>query len=602
MTQLREEEKLGCEISTDDLDYLKAIEKATFSGFLKLLDHATLLPVDIASVAKGDVRRIPSSAHHSKTSPTNIALGLLFVILAKDRGYLTRNEAYEHALRMFGAVELLDTCFGFNYNWYYLFGKSGKVPGVTFNRFVSSVDNGNLDTALMAIAAYFSGSVLAERIERFLKTRDYRFFFCKNPKNPKSQMMNLGYDAEKQSFSDSDYSIFNTEGRMLALISILKDQVPEAVWKKQSRIVRRYVTLGGEEIPVVAPWGGSLFEGLFADEVIGGNRIAPKAFWKNAVNLIRIHQDQGRNVSESGIWGFSNGEVPGEDRYEMAGVKEIAYSRFLGEFVTVYSSFLALQYDPKSAIDNLHKIEALNPGSFNSNFGFVDSVDPKTGVINRNVLSLDKGMEWLALGNFLNRMDGKKEIPDYFQDYLKNRLWYSKAENLLKEEEGHPSFQSLFEPDARVKTFRETFPVFILGLEREIRAFKGAVKAKSDFEIVGSEGSRTVCVIYDVREKDSFAGISIAFDKINLEPFSGLVFELKGNKELGMPESLKVELKWKGELIQFEHLPITNEWQRVAVPCPFKPHMLDEIAFVFENASAGKDSCGEIFIQSLAFR
>ena len=601
MEETQEEKKMGCEISPDDLDYLKAIEKATFSGFFKMLDPATFLPVDIASVAKGDIRRIPSSDQYSKTSPTNIGLGLLFLILARDRGFLSRNEAYEHALQMFGVVELLDTCSGFNYNWYYLSGKSGKVPEITYNRFVSSVDNGNLDAALMVLAAYFSGSVLSERIERFLKKRDYHFFFDENPKNPKGQMMNLGYDAEKQTYSDADYSIFNTEGRMLALIAILKSQVSESAWKKQSRIVRRYVTLDGERIPVVAPWGGSLFEGLFADTIIGGNRIAPMAFQKNAINLVRIHQDQGRRVSERGIWGFSNGEVPGEDRYEMNGVKEIAYSRFPGEFVTIYSSFLALEYDPNGVIENLKGIETLNPKSFNPNFGFVDSIDPKSGAINRNVLSLDKGMEWLALGNFLNRMDGKKEILDYFQDYLKSRHWDCKAEKLLKEEEEHPSFRALFEPEDSGKAFREAFPVFILGLEREIRAFKGEVKAKADFEIVGSEGSKTICMIYDVREVHSFAGISIHLHALNLEPFGRFTFELKGNKELGIPKTFKVELKWKGELIQFEHLPVTEEWQTVIVPCPLTPCRLDEIAFVFENASVGEDGGGEVFIRSPAF-
>ena len=69
-----------------------------------------------------------------------------------------------------------------------------------------------------------------------------------------------------------------------------------------------------------------------------------------------------------------------------------------------------------------------------------------------------------------------------------------------------------------------------------------------------------------------------------------------------MPKTLKVELKWKGELTQFEHLTVTEDWQTAIVPCPLNPHMLDEIAFVFENTSAGEDFSGEIFIQSLAFR
>lgn len=605
MGRTLETDKSGFEISLEDLHYeylvyLRKIEKATFAGFSKLLDPATNLPADIASIAKGSVRRTPADEYRSKTSPTNIALGLLFVILASERGYFSRREAYENALRMFGAVELLETCFGFNYNWYHLSGKSGKVPEVTYNRFVSSVDNGNLDAALMALAAYFEGSVLTQRIERFLKGRDYRFFFGKNPQNRKSQMMNLGYDAEKKAFSSSDYSIFNTEGRMMTLVAILKDQVPEAAWKKQTRIIRRYETLEGEMIPVVAPWGGSLFEGLFADEVIGGSKVAPAAFRKNAENLVRINRDWGKRVSGSGIWGFSNGEVPGEDRYEMAGVSGIAYRRFSGKFVTLYSSFLALQYDPENAVENLKRIEDLNPESFDPGFGFVDSIDPGTGALNRNILSLDKGMEWLSLANFMNRIEGKKEVSDYFRDYLENRLWYRKAERLFENEEEHPAFRSLSEPGEPLGTIKETFPVFILGLEREIRAFRGEIKAKTDFEIVGSESARTLCVIYNVEEKDSFAGISISMDRISLEPFNGLVFELKGNAELGIPETFRVELKYKGELVQFEHIAVTGAWQKVAVRCP--GGMLDEIAFVFENASAGGQGYGEIFIQSLALR
>ncbi len=589
-------------ISEEDKIYLNVIEKAAFEGFAKLIDPVTEFPVDIASVTGGNLEWDYKNPYRSKTSPTNIALGFLYVLLACERGFISWVKTYEHALRMFGMLRLLETFEGFHYNWYYLNGKSETVPVVTYNRFISSVDNGNLDIALMIVAEYFKNSTLAKKIHKLLVNRDYRFFFDKNPSRPGNQMISVGFDARKEQFTPSDYSVFNTEARMMVLLSVLKDHVPESAWKKQSRLVRTYKTTEGEIIPVVAPWGGNLFEGLFADELIGGDRIAPKAFLSNALNLIKIHQDYGKRISESGIWGISNGEVPGEDRYEMAGVRDIAYSQFPGEFVTPYSTFLALKYDTAAAIENLRKMEELNPDSFNRNFGFVDSLDPKTGVINRNILSLDKGMECLALGNFLNAMDGKKRTSDYFQDYLKNCLWREKAEKLLKDEERHPSFQALSVTGKRTKRIQASFVIYILGLEREIVSFKGEGKAKAEFEIVGNQSNKTLCVLYDVSERYSFSGISLRMTEIGIEPFENLLFTIKGNERLGIPKTIKVDLKWKGELIQFGHFPITKDWTTASLSCPSYPKRLDEISFVFENSAVGDDLSGEIYIQALALK
>ena len=52
-------------LNQKQLAYLKGIEEATFRGFKKLLDPVTNLPVDIASIAEGDVsvhRKMPTTA------------------------------------------------------------------------------------------------------------------------------------------------------------------------------------------------------------------------------------------------------------------------------------------------------------------------------------------------------------------------------------------------------------------------------------------------------------------------------------------------------------------------------------------------------------
>ena len=590
-------------LNQNQLAYLKGIEAATFRGFKKLLDPATDLPVDIASITQGDVSVHPENAYYSKTSPTNIGLGFIYLILARDRGYLSEDEAYQSALRMMDALEKLKTHEGFLFNWYHLSGEKGKIPEVTLDHFVSSLDNGDLDICLMAVAGAFPQTELSNRIDAFLKKNDYRFFFSKNPDHRDNGMISVGYDAAKETYHSADYSIFNIEGRMTVLVAILKDDIPDSAWKKQGRLVRTYTTLQNETVPIVAAWGGSLYETLFADEILGGYKIAPKAFLRNAQNMIRIHQDKGKRISKSGIWGFSNGEVPGQDRYEMTGVSEIAYNRFPGEFVTPYSSFLALRYSPEAVIENFKRIEVLNPKAFNPQYGFTDSIDPKTGVINRQILSLDKGMELLSIGNFMNGLEGKKEIPDYFWDYAKSRSWDGKGKALLKEEEDNPSFRSLHEPQNAAPADHDLPAVDLMEVRQDMGAFSEAGRAKASFQIIESAGnSPTLEIQYDVSQRYSYSGVYIHYNDLDVTERRSLFFQIKGDEQEGFPETIKLELKYQGEYVQFEHIPLKSTWTDAQILLPVNSQKVDEVTFVIENSAAGKNRKGKVLIRSLALR
>jgi len=591
-------------LNQHELQYVKRLEEATFAGFKKMFDPATGFPVDIASVAEGDVFILPDNPDYSKTSPTNIGLGFLYLVLARDRGYLSEKNAYEHALRMMNSLERLEKYEGFLYNWYYLTGQSKRIPEVTLNRFISSLDNGDLDICLMATAGAFQQTELSDRIDRFLAKKDYHFFFNKNPNQTGSGMMNLGYDEAQKIYQGADYSIFNTEARMTALVAILKDAIPESAWKKQARLVRIYTTLEDEKIPVVAAWGGSLYETLFADEILGGYKIAPDAFQKNAFQMIRIHQDNGKRLSKAGIWGFSNGEVPGENRYEMAGISKIAYNRFPGEFITIYSSFLSLRYAPQAVISNLKKMEIANPKVFNPNYGFTDSIDPKTRVINKNILSLDKGMEVLSIGNFMNSLENKNEISDYFWQYAKTKGWENKGKALLREEENHPSFRALFElQDSDVPSGRFNLPpIDLMEIRQDLGAFYEPSRAHASVKLLESEGKSLMIEIqYDVSQRYAYSGIFIHYDDLSIAEPRSLAFQIKGDERQGYPETIKVELKYRGEYVQFDHISLKPTWSEMRILVP-KNSKMDELAFVIENATAGNYPKGKIFIRSLSLQ
>lgn len=60
----------------------------------------------------------------------------------------------------------------------------------------------------------------------------------------------------------------------------------------------------------------------------------------------------------------------------------------------------------------------MNPDAYNDKRGFVDVIDPRTGRIGPHLLSLDKGMEFLSLYNFLRRRSGKQGVEKYLWAYL----------------------------------------------------------------------------------------------------------------------------------------------------------------------------------------
>lgn len=589
-------------LNQNELAYLKRTEKATFTGFGKFFDPVTALPVDIASVAGGDAVILPKDTNFSKTSPTNIGLGFLYLVLARDRGYLREKNAYTRALAMMETLEKLETHQGFLFNWYYISGRN-EIPKVTLNRFVSSLDNGDLDICLMAAAGAFPGTELSKRIEIFLTKKNYHFFFEKNPNRGGSGMINVGYDAAEKSYQGADYSIFNTEARMTAWVAVLKDNVPESVWKNQARLTRIYTTLDQEKIPVVAAWGGSLYETLFADEILGGHKIAPNAFEKNALHMVRIHQDKGKKISKSGIWGLSNGEVPGENRYEMTGVSEIAYNRFPGEFVTVYSSFLSLRHAPQAVIENLKQMEELNPGVFNLNYGFTDSIDPKTGVINKNILSLDKGMEVLAIGNFMNAMEGKKEISDYLWAYAKEKGRDKKMRALIQAEEKHPSFLLLSNSENADTPLKDPQPsVDLIDVRQDIGAFYEPNRAKAIVTLAENENKIPELEIqYDVSQRYSFSGAFIRSDDLDISNYRALVLQIKGG-DSGHPETVKVELKYQGQYVQFEHVRVKAEWNETRILLPPSAEKFDELTFVIENACAQNSPKGKISVRALTLQ
>ncbi|OPL09700.1 MAG: hypothetical protein AVO33_06055, partial [delta proteobacterium ML8_F1] len=90
----------------------------------------------------------PPRAEARRTSPTNIGLGLLSVISARDMGMISISAMFETLNRMLVSIDRLPKWHGHLYNWYRTDQMKTLQP-----RYVSTVDSGNLVSYLMVLTA-----------------------------------------------------------------------------------------------------------------------------------------------------------------------------------------------------------------------------------------------------------------------------------------------------------------------------------------------------------------------------------------------------------------------------------------------------------------
>lgn len=88
----------------------------------------------------------PDNGVAHRTSPTNIGLGLMAVLTARDFGFISTVSMIERLEHMFSSMDKLDTWKGHFYNWYDTKNLQPLRP-----LYVSTVDSGNLIGYLMAL-------------------------------------------------------------------------------------------------------------------------------------------------------------------------------------------------------------------------------------------------------------------------------------------------------------------------------------------------------------------------------------------------------------------------------------------------------------------
>ena len=133
-------EEKRAELSAEEIRQLRKLARKTwnyFETFINADDH--WLPPD-------NFQEYPRIAVATRTSPTNIGMGLLSALSAYDFGFLSLPTLMEHIARTLETVEKLERYSGHFYNWYDTRTLKPLSP-----LYVSTVDNGNLAGLLLTL-------------------------------------------------------------------------------------------------------------------------------------------------------------------------------------------------------------------------------------------------------------------------------------------------------------------------------------------------------------------------------------------------------------------------------------------------------------------
>ncbi len=410
------------EFPADDKAFLKEVAKDTWRFFDEIVDKEHGLPLDTIQLAPtGDKAFAEGAWIGDYTNVTNIGVYLMCLVSAFDLGLITQEDAIARIKLTMDTLEKLEYhSSGFPYNYY------DTTTAERTNYLVSLVDSGWLLAGLYVAKNAFP-EALSEQASRLLKRGNMGFFY-----DPVERQFFHGYYDHLQVYSDYHYGVFYTEPRASSYIAIARGEVPKEHWFgglmrtfpesyawptqkpinafKKKALGLDYV--GGyfqwKDMKYVPSWGGSAFEALMPTLILNEKELAPEGLGLN--DKMHVQGQIRFALEEKGfpVWGMSPSSKP-EGGYSEYGAKPFGSKGYKAGVVTPHAVALSLEFAPEEAVKNLRKLIELY--DIYGEYGYYDAVtvepikdDPnsKVGLIARKYLSLDQGMLFVAINNFLN--------------------------------------------------------------------------------------------------------------------------------------------------------------------------------------------------------
>ncbi len=291
-----------------------------------------------------------------RTSPTNIGLMLVCVLMAEKSGFIGEKEMLERIEKSVTSIEKLEKYRGNLYNWYDTLTLSPLEP-----RFVSTVDSGNLLCSLTALKQGLKGygkntkrtRELINRIEKIIDETDLTFLY-----NKKRHLFHIGFDVTENALSSSYYDLMMSEARMTSYFAVSRRTVDKKHWGALSRLPGKAGRYTGP-----LSWSGTMFEYFMPNIFLPAKKntfsYEGLRFCLYCQSLYAKKKKIPWGVSESAFYSFDSDY---NYQYKAHGINRLRLSRANENDVVIspYSSYLALPFSPKKASANIKRLERLH--------------------------------------------------------------------------------------------------------------------------------------------------------------------------------------------------------------------------------------------------
>ncbi|MDQ6687420.1 MAG: hypothetical protein M3Z50_07385 [Actinomycetota bacterium] len=177
----------------------------------------------------------------------------------------------------------------------------------------------------------------------------------------------------------------------------------------------------GTDLTFIPTFGGGMFEGLMANEVVPETWWGPHSFGLADVRTAQVQIKYATQRLHYPVWGMSPSSTPDDTGgYNTYGVEGLTFPYYgfgadashpnkglsqchgcaTEDVVTPHASFIALDVVPQQAFANIQTLRRLYPDVYGPG-GFFDAVNPTTGSVGHRYLVLDQSMIMAALDNAL---------------------------------------------------------------------------------------------------------------------------------------------------------------------------------------------------------
>ena len=384
-------------LNKSEQDYVLEIAKRTWLYFKDYLNENTkYLPPD-----NYQEDRIPKVV--SRTSSTNIGLGMLAVISSYDLGFESLEDTIDLLQKMINTVCSLQKWNGHLYNWYDLESSQPLRPG-----FVSTVDSGNFVGYLYVVLQFLEKCTIRDEIVMSLLTQikelinntDFSKLF-----DYKNNLFSVGFDVEENKLVESYYDLLASEARQASLVAIAKKDIDVKNWYNLSRtltVLNKYKGL--------ISWSGTAFEYLMPN--INIPKYPGSLLDESCKFMIMSQKEYAKKLGVP--WGISESAFNLKDlnnnyQYKAFGIPWLGLKRGLADemVISAYGSILAITEEPKEVVENLKRLE--KQGMY-SKYGFYESIDYTPNRVEKSkkyeevktYMAHHQGLILLSINNLIN--------------------------------------------------------------------------------------------------------------------------------------------------------------------------------------------------------